>query len=127
VVYEFPGCLSTDVPIIPQYKEKDVSPNTCYDATDIGIASKQFLSAEGYPLDRLADNVICETKVYFLDNCAGEASSTDNYNPGKCVNALFSSANKVLESTVGKSIRVECCIGAADKKSCAYMKPGGLI
>jgi hypothetical protein len=82
-----------------------------------------FSSAEGYPLLPPPDpNVICETKVYFDENCAGEASSTDNYTPGACVNAIFSSANDVGQ-TVGRSFRRECCVGAPDKKSCAYGLP----
>jgi len=114
------------VPLLPnQYKELNVKYNKCYDAIDTGITGSKFMSAmgaalAGAPQPPAADNVICETKVYFLDNCAGDVASTDNYS-GNCVNAVLSPSNDITQ-TIGKSFRVECCKGAADGKSCLYVQ-----
>ena len=111
-----------DVPRV--FKEQDVRYGQCYDAVDANYFLGGFLSAEsialtGSPQPPASDNVICETRVYFQRNCGGDPALTDSYS-GKCVSARLNVPDQ-LAGRAGLSVRVGCCKGAADGKSCLYV------
>lgn len=126
-VFVMDDCLKTfppdpDAPTV--FKEQDVKYGQCYDAVDSNWFFSGFLSAESVALagsfqPPAADNVICETRVYFQPNCGGDPALTDNYS-GKCVNARLNVPDQ-LAIMAGRSIRVDCCKGAADGKRCLYV------
>ncbi|KAF1833184.1 hypothetical protein BDW02DRAFT_599270 [Decorospora gaudefroyi] len=98
----------------------DIKINTCYNADDANAIGGSFLSIRGYPTGTKPDNVICETKAYFQKGCDGDAASTDNNKPGRCVNTLLSAGNDPLAVTRALSFAYECCIVGPGGKLCGY-------
>ena len=126
-VFAMNDCLERfppDPDVPTQFKSQNVRYGQCYDAVDANYFLSWFLSAESVALagsfqPPASDNVICETRVYFQPNCEGDPALTDNYS-GKCVNARLNVPDQ-LADRAGLSIRVDCCKGAADGKSCLYV------